>query len=206
MSHNVMFGYIHGGSVRSEFMDSVIALLASEERELLGHAHGVTCGPLIAMARNLLVRDFLATDMEFLWMVDTDIVFIPNTLRRLVEHDLPLVSALYYTFKNNGKVPAMFTVGDNHEFPAIMEWDEGELIPADATGAGCLLVHREVFEKIQKDNNGQFCWFRETVFDDRDIGEDLSFSTRVRAAGYPIFVDTSVQVAHVKSALLGLVT
>ncbi len=211
---NVMFGYVYGrnpSTIQPEFLESVVGLMAAEESQLLASVHGVTCGPLLAMARNLLVRDFLSTDLEWLWTVDTDIVFIPNTLKRLLDVasvHRPVVSALYHTFKNAGKIPAMFLAGDDHEFPPIPEndFELGTLITADAVGAGCLLIHREVLEKIMKDNDGQYCWFRERVAGNRDIGEDLSFCMRVTESGFPIYVHTGIQVAHVKSALLGVIT
>ena len=52
----VMLGYIHGGTVRAEFMASVLAVLAGPHTSpLIGGVVDGSAGPLVAMARNMLV-------------------------------------------------------------------------------------------------------------------------------------------------------
>jgi hypothetical protein len=203
---SVNFAFIHGGTVRVEFMSSVLGVLMNE---WIGNISSSTAGPLIAVARNNIVRNFLEQDQEWLWMVDTDIVFKPDAIDRLMDEAdteaCPVLSALYYVFADGAKTPAAFT--DSMDVPgtfdAFREFPEDAPVEAGAVGAGCLLVHRSVFEKIRKDNCGEDCWFREMVRGGREVGEDISFCIRVRDAGFPIYVHTGVRVGHMKVALLG---
>lgn len=64
----------------------------------------------------------------------------------------------------------------------------GSLIEADALGAGCLLIKREVLEKVPRP------WFRNHY--GTAGGEDMYFCDRVKEAGFEIWGDWSVQCTH----------
>lgn len=193
-------------------MECVVdALTGPEASPLLARVASSTFGPLIAMARNQLVEKFLTSDLEWLWCVDTDIVFRTNAVDRLWEIadpiTRPIVSALYFIpSAYDDKVPAIYrAVNESGRlvFRPLKKWPENSLLKVDAVGAGCMLVHRSVFEKIQKDHDGDPCWFRECVINQRPMGEDLSFCVRAAGAGFPVHADTSVQVGHMKTIMIG---
>jgi hypothetical protein len=205
----IALGYIHGGWPRAEFMESVDRVLTTE-RSPIARVVTASAGPLIAMARNMLVGQFLEGDAEWLMCVDTDIVFNPDAISRLrsvADESLrPVVSGLYYVINNDDQVPAMYAAGSrdgNLYFQAFKEWPEDSLLEVDAVGAGFMLVHRSVFEKIRADHDGDQCWFRECVLNQRPIGEDLSFCIRVAGAGFPVYVHTGVQAGHMKTIMIG---
>jgi GT2 family glycosyltransferase len=166
-----MLGFIHGGTVRTEFMQSVMAVLSGPNASpLIGGVCDANVGPLVAIARNTLTSRFLDGHSEWLWCVDTDIIFATDTIARLmavadpVEH--PIVSALYYVNVNDQTIPAMYMAGsyeDEFSFAPPDEWDEGEVIKYDGVGAGCLLIHRDALMKIKKDHDDQPLWWREIV-------------------------------------------
>ena len=62
----------------------------------------------------------------------------------------------------------------------------------DATGAACLLVHRDVFAKTER-------WFDRRQIDGEWVGEDLSFCLKVREAGYDVLVDTALEFDHLRA-------
>ena len=203
---SVNFAFIHAGVVRVEFMSSVLGIVSND---WIGNMSSSTAGPLIAVARNNIVRNFLEQDQEWLWMVDTDIAFMPDAIDRLMDEadpdECPVLSALYFVFAGKTQTPAVYrdSIDIPGTFDAFTEIPGNEVVEAGAVGAGCLLVHRSVFEKIKKDNDGDECWFREMVRNGRDVGEDISFCFRVRESGFPIHVHTGVRVGHMKVALLG---
>jgi GT2 family glycosyltransferase len=201
---STMLGYIHGGTVRAEFMTSVLALTSSAP---IGAVRGMTCGARVPLARNLLVDSFLASPLSWLWCVDTDMVFSPGTLDRLLAvadpRKRPIVSALCFMLIDGKPVASMYRRAPEEmhsvvPFVPYTKWAPGTLLQVKAVGAGCVLIHRSVLEKIQKEHDGELCWFREIVRNHVDVGEDLSFCLRAEQAGFPIWCHSGVEVGHVK--------
>jgi hypothetical protein len=212
---SVMLGYIHGGTVRAEFMASVLNLLSGPGRtSLVGGVVDGSAGPLIAMARNMLVTRFLASDLEWLWFVDSDIVFTTATLETLHEAadpgSRPVMTALYWVLAGGGtQAPAAYTAGPDPDgnllFSALKEWDPGAVTEVDGCGAGCLLIHRTVLEKLQAADGGRPWWFRELTIGPKEVGEDLSFCARLARESVPLHLHAGVEVGHVKAVQLGTV-
>jgi hypothetical protein len=75
----------------------------------------------------------------------------------------------------------------------------GEIMQVGYIGAGCLLIHRHVFEMLQ------FPWFKWELDIDNINGksEDFYFCEKARDAGFKIWADTSLQCGHVITAILG---
>ena len=140
-------------------------------------------------------------------MVDTDMVFAADALDRLLEvadSDVqPVVGGLCFAAADK---PVMFRLGEDGAPARVTEWPEGALVPVDATGAACLLMHRSVLVEMGERNQGAaYPWFVEGAATSRGalLGEDTAFCLRARGMGVPIVVDTSVRVGHVKTSVIG---
>jgi len=207
----VMLGYVSGGTCRVEFLGAVLNAVSGPDADpAIGGVISSSAGPLVALARNLLAEQFLTYELEWLCMVDTDIVFAPDAVSRLLEDadpiHRPVVSALYYIFEDGQKIPAAYvnmSEGSELDIHPIEDIRDDQIVRVFSVGAGFLLVHRSVFETIKKDSAGERCWFREGVIAGRDFGEDVSFCIRAAISGFPVHVNTGVQVGHIKSAMLG---
>jgi GT2 family glycosyltransferase len=212
-------GYVHGGTVRAEFAASLLALARKQGGTRVDVFLAAPSGPNISEARNLLVRRFLEeTRAAWLWMLDTDMVFAPDALDRLVaaasEDAAPIVGALCYSQDEAGgdPHPTMYELVEQDGQPGFARyrtWAEGALVPVAATGAACLLMHRTALERIeaaagQRDRAAP--WFRESVMGAALVGEDMTFCLRAGAAGIPVHVHTGVEVGHMKPVMLGKVT
>jgi GT2 family glycosyltransferase len=93
-------------------------------------------------------------------------------------------------------------------FARRSEWPENECVKVSATGAACLLMHRDALEKIAASSGDVAApWFREVQVGAALslMGEDMTFCLRCAAAGIPVHVHTGVQVGHMKPQMLGKV-
>jgi len=211
---DLVAGYVHGGSVRAEFCASLLDLVtkgpATVETVLAYQS-----GPNIATGRNQLVNTFLTEyTAPWLLMLDTDMVFGEDTAARLIEAadpgDRPVVGAL--CFSQNHEGPPFSTMYDLTEpepgrlaFARRSEWPEGECVPVSATGAACLLMHRDALELVGKASRRPSSpWFEEVPVGAplALMGEDMTFCLRCQAAGVPVHVATGIRVGHMKVQML----
>ena len=76
------------------FVQSLVGLLEQAHRATLDVRVVYAQSPAVHVSRENLVRHFLANPRDYLVMVDTDQVFTPDAVGRLVRHGKPLVAPL----------------------------------------------------------------------------------------------------------------
>ncbi len=212
--HDVFGCYLSDGRVEINFMKSVAGLLAHDrerDRRLIDDdlLHSRTSSGGIASARNQLTRVFLESDARWLWMVDADMGFAPDTLDRLLASKSGhpgasyAVGALCFSWRPEEPdglggyrfrpLPTLFG-WDGKGFKVASHYPFNSVVRVAGTGAACLLIHRSVMEKIGED------WWTSVRYPDGDfLSEDLSFCYRAGEAGFPIYVDTSIKTNHAKT-------
>lgn len=152
-------------------------------------------------ARNSAVQQFLASPFQYLFSIDSDLVVPHDTIIRLLNRRLPIVSGLYCRRSPPHSVPVMIKNGQ-----WVTNYVPGSLVEVDWVGAGCLLVHRSVFEAMLKNpprpGKIAFDWrvdLRGTgsVPEDTCLSEDFVFNQHAkRTLGVSTYVDTSVVCKH----------
>lgn len=178
----------------------------------------------VAAARSEIAAYFLAhTDAEWLFMVDSDMGFAADTVDRMVEsaeaNSVPVLGALCFAQKLDPDVrqgdlyaarlriqPTLYhwleRPNGEKGFQAITKYRRDAFQKVAATGAACLLVHREALEAVgpmpfmpitdpEAGGNGT----------PRTFSEDLSFCVRVQAAGLEMGVDTGIKTTHYKGGI-----
>jgi GT2 family glycosyltransferase len=65
----------------------------------------------------------------------------------------------------------------------------GGMQKVDITGGGCMLIRTEVFDRIAEP------WFAP----EHDFGTDIQLCRQVRAAGWEVWCDTSIEIGHLRS-------
>jgi hypothetical protein len=157
--------------------------------------------------------------VDWLFWVDTDMGFAPDTLYRLLSVadpvQRPVVGALCFAsrqFAHDG-----MSGYRTQPLPTLYDWREGDdgvprftsvplypvntLVQTPATGSACLVIHRSVFERIGE-KMGPTWYDRTPGTDGRLLGEDISFCIRAAALEIPIHVHTGVRTTHYKAQWL----
>ncbi len=159
-------------------------------------------------ARCDVVDEFLASDCDVLWFLDSDVLPPTHVLDLVAHHyDKWQVAGAPYPIANIA--PGCQDLGINFTVYKGVDRDKASDLrgiymsdlPAegqefvDGLATGCLFIKREVFEKMQKP------WF-EFKFDKetRRIleGEDLGFALKCHDLGIKFFVDYSMVCGHNK--------
>lgn len=215
MTDRAVIGYVHGGSVRAEFLESVLAVVM-EGPAKIDCVLSVSSGPNISGARNRLAGMFLQDQRApWLFMCDTDMWFPADTVARLISAadpvERPVVGGLCYS-QNKDDGPDGQPYSTMYElvekdggigFARYKKWPEDTVVQVAATGAAALLIHRDVLERVEKLSGEKAApWFRESVSGSALIGEDLTFCLRCAAAGIPVHVHTGVKAGHMKTTML----
>lgn len=112
-------------------------------------------GPLInataevAYNQNRIAEEFLKTDVEWLFWIETDIIPPAAGLGRLKETGKTLVNGLAFTKKHPYK-PAAYQRDKNGMYHNITNFTPGEIIKVAGAGMACTLMHRSVLETIKE--------------------------------------------------------
>lgn len=217
---SVVYGYLRPTMVHGDFQESLLDMIQydREHYRLIRGRLGYRSSANLATGRNMIVQHFLEqTDAPWLFMLDTDMVFLPDTLDRLLEHadaeKAPIVGALCFGFDGDGDVqPTLFGLEPDPEAPEdpsrlmvtrYHDWTPGAMYQVAGTGAAALLMHRSALERIRDAKYSQaYPWFQELEHNGKAVGEDLGFCFRAVQSGLPIYVNTAVQVGHMKERVL----
>jgi len=155
-------------------------------------------------ARNKIVREFLELPDEFerLLFLDSDQVFPPDIIGRLLTHHKLVVGGLYFhrqspfqphVYKWNYKHPT--PEGDPTLTHISVSRGDRRLIQCDAIGTGALMVAREVFSDIIKEP-----WFQ---YGGQWDSEDITFCRKLAKAQVPIYCDLGCECGHISRFIVG---
>jgi len=162
-------------------------------------------------SRNKILEYAIEGGYSHIMMFDADVIPPEDIVERLLECDKSLVSGVYYNYFNvSGKVryfPVAWVYFSEREFeemkrlyPDVVgsktrkemkrylteeEVKSGELFGVAFPSAGCMLIRREVFEKVRygKEEEGK-------------TGDDIYFINRARELGFEPYCFTRVKCGH----------
>lgn len=215
----VVVAYLHPGQVEADFHTSLIDLwmwdLTHEQRIIIGGGHlAMRSGANISGARNKVVRNFLDEHTaEWLLWIDSDMVFPPDSLDRLVaaadSDERPIVGGLCFGLWLGSGTPEIFPTiywwDDDNDDPGVVRannYPDNTVFPVGGTGSAFILIHRRVLEAMRERYPEPFPWYQEAVLTGRPVAEDMTFCLRAVTAGFPIAVHTGVKVGHVKPQII----
>ena len=160
-------------------------------------------GSLIYTSRNELAAKAVRIGADYVFWLDSDMVFEADTLRRmyktLTENNLDILTGLYFR-----RVPPYSPVlFDKLEMTDKgCEWTDWKdkplpegLFEVGGCGFGCVLMKTDVFFDVQGT-------FQDMFGPINRVGEDLSFCWRARECGYKIICDPTIICGHVGYAII----
>ena len=152
--------------------------------------------------KNRMVERFLQDPIKYthLMKIDDDIIPPQNTLE-MVLHDKSIISAIVFTWKDDEPLALLMKwdeeeQGYKQDKDAILKLNNGErLVEVDASGGGCFICKREVYENLVTN------WFRyEYDINGKVIlGDDFHFFKHCKEIGYSIWIDGAIQCGHIGS-------
>ena len=146
-------------------------------------------GYQIDQIRNLIANWMENKDYDYLFSVDSDIIFPPDTLIRLLDHDKDLVTGIYRQRLPN---QTLEVYDQNLQNIPIENLPNNSLIEIGGCGFGCVLVKKKLFVKI---GYPQFVYH--SAIDHKDtFSEDNYFCKAARENGFQLYADTSLFCGH----------
>lgn len=222
MSDAVTVAYVHSDEVAHSWHASLIEMVgwdfANEGRIIRGGRLALKHGTGgIIEARNQAAEKFLTecTQSDWLFWIDTDMGFPPDTVDRLLEVadpvERPIVGGLCFAQKETEsdglggyRCEPRVTIFDwvhteeHAGFRGRTRYPANTVVQCAGTGAACILIHRSVLERMA-DEFGPV-WYNRVPnpVTGKLFGEDLSFCMRAQALEIPLFVHTGVRTNHLK--------
>lgn len=161
-------------------------------------------------ARCGTVEDFLETDCDVLWFVDSDIVPPKHVLDLLTMHGdkwlcagapYPIFMAQPGETQRQVVITAYKSMADSADgkkriAPCAVPDEGAEFV--DGLATGCLMIKREVFDRLEK----PYFEFKYDPITRQPLeGEDIGFCLKMLSLGIRFFTDYSMVCKHYKNNL-----
>ena len=153
-------------------------------------------GYRVDQVRNL-IADWVVRDFDYLFSVDHDITFPPDTLKKLLAHDQDLVSGVYRQRLEPQQLEIYEPWGGRMSTEDLYakNW---RLIGIGGCGFGCVLVKKEVLESV---GYPQF-EYHPALDHGNTISEDTDFCKKAIVKGFKLWCDPSVRCGHIGSTTM----
>ncbi|HLC72226.1 MAG TPA: hypothetical protein VJH37_01460 [Candidatus Nanoarchaeia archaeon] len=150
----------------------------------------------IVVSRNMLRQYALENDYDYFLSLEQDVIPPLDIIEQLLKQEKKVIAGVYfmeYTVKKEGQemgkkiLPLLYRRQDQDTFVQLTERDVAleTVLLIDMTGLGCILIHRDVLEKIE---------FR--FEEDKILFDDWFFCQDLKKESIPLFVDTKVKCKH----------
>ena len=144
-------------------------------------------GPSITESRNVIVEKAQSINATHLLFLDSDNVFPPDVIDKLLKHDKDVVGATYLK-----RIPPYELLGVPLDKPT-----DNPLIRMKRMPTGCLMIKMHVFNQMEKP------YFRMKYKNGKEYSEDYNFC---EDCGYTVWCDQalSLQIGHVENRVVNI--
>lgn len=153
-------------------------------------------GYRVDQVRNLIC-DWVVRDYDYLFSIDHDITFPPDTLRKMLNHNVDLVSGVY----RQRLEPQMIEIYDLNQYRMTIDqiYDKS-IVQIGGCGFGCVLVRKEVLSTI---GYPQFEYYP-ALDHNNTISEDTDFCRKATEKGFKLWCDPSILCGHIGSTTMSV--
>ena len=150
----------------------------------------------VDQVRNL-IADWVVKGYDYLFSVDSDISFNPDTLVKLLAHDKDFVSGLYIQRKPGQHVLEIY---EPTPTGGVANMPYGKLkgrsiVEIAGAGFGCVLIKAEVMKAI---GYPQF-EYHSAIDHSNTVSEDVDFCRKAREKGFKLWADPNILCRHTGS-------
>ena len=157
---------------------------------------------LVYESRNNLAQQALALDCDYIMWFDSDMIFQPDVLQRMLRHmedGKDMVTGIYYR-RRQPYSPVLFSKLEIDGVKSVWEpyndIPEEGLFEVEGCGFGCVCMKTDFLMDIGAEEGA--AWFTPMA----GFGEDLSFCYRARKHGVKIWADPEIQLGHVGQVIV----
>lgn len=149
---------------------------------------------LTPLARERLTEWAVEGNVDYMLMIDDDMIVPMDLFERLYRHNVDVVAPLAF-MRVSPHRPVIYRVEEGYDplmrsdyyIPhTVNNYPKDTLVECDAVGFGAALIKMDVVRRMEKP------WFMSTTAS----GEDLWFCFKAKKAGARVFMDTSTKLGH----------
>lgn len=161
---------------------------------------GFTHNSLVYDARNEFCQRAVNGGFDYLFFIDSDMIFPPDTLTKLLALNTDIATAVCYARKGN-HAPCVYNrvvkrnLFHDSEAEHVKQIPDGVFEVAGCGMAVCL-IKADVLKRLVKKYKG-------TPFEPfGNMGEDLAFCYRARKLGYRLKADSTIPIGHIGETVI----
>lgn len=183
----IYLAVLNQGEIRTDLAQVVNILIQNDSYRLMltyPHAKPITNN------RNTIVQKFLATDCDYLMMVDADII-PPASILNLADFDKDIITPLMFVWQKGMLIPLFLKRNKDGIYDSDDYINKTGLQEVDATGTGCIIIKRKVLEAVKHPF--------ENVYDEdgiKTLGNDFYFCQKAKKLGFRIWVHLDYVAGH----------
>jgi GT2 family glycosyltransferase len=195
----VILGIATAGSPTKPFLDSLAAMRLPQNVQTLERS--IAVGNFIPAQRELIARDAIDGTYDYLFFLDDDIVFPPNTLASLIETmegdpATAVVGGLYYSRDSIRPMAVSDWNPNDTSSAAIPAFSTASTDPVDGIGFGCALLRVSALRGLTAPYFPVHIYIERATRRVRLCDEDYRYCARIRAAGHRIRLDARIRCTH----------
>lgn len=154
-------------------------------------------GVFVHQNQNNIVDFAVENKFDYIFFVEHDMVFEPETLNKLLADDKDIICA-NYNFRSEPRQSMVFRFNDKGELENIPQRElPKETFQAGAIPTGLTLIKTSVFEKLNK----PYFFYEYDKEGRMKTSQDVYFSLSARKAGFEVWVNPNIEVGHQGEAI-----